>query len=104
MQDPAIRLAAHTTQKDSPERVSEVHSGETSSSHRAGSLVFMQEMVRTFIVAVWPDGGQGRARRNAWSAMVSDTKRSRERASAEAVVQGAVAAHEAMLVPVASGH
>ncbi|HWC34322.1 MAG TPA: hypothetical protein VG650_05780 [Mycobacteriales bacterium] len=64
----------------------------------------MQELVRNLIVAFWPDGGQGRARRNAWSAMVSDTKRARERATAETVVQGVVAAYEASLVPVAVGH
>ncbi|HVS67076.1 MAG TPA: hypothetical protein VHE56_00885 [Mycobacteriales bacterium] len=61
----------------------------------------MQEIVRNLIVAFWPDGGQGRARRNAWSAMVADTKRARERATAEAVVAGVVAAYEASLTPVA---
>lgn len=64
----------------------------------------MQEIVQSLIVAVWPDGGQGRARRNAWSAMVADTKRARDRATADAVVQGVVAAHEASLVAVAVGH
>lgn len=56
----------------------------------------MREMVRSFIVAMWPDGGQGAARRNAWSAMVEDSKRARERASAEAaVVECAAAANAA---------
>jgi hypothetical protein len=64
----------------------------------------MQEFARNLIVAFWPDGGQGRARQNAWSAMVADTKRARERASAEAVVQGAATAHEAARTPVAIGH
>jgi hypothetical protein len=64
----------------------------------------MQEFMRNLVVAFWPDGGQGQARRNAWSAMVADTKRARERASAEAVVQGVVAAQEAARVPVAIGH
>ncbi len=64
----------------------------------------MQDFMRNLVVAFWPDGGQGHARRNAWSAMVADTKRARERASAEAVVQGAVAAGEAARVPVAVGH
>jgi hypothetical protein len=64
----------------------------------------MQEIARNLIVAFWPDGGQGRARRNAWSAMVTDTKRARERATAEAVVRGVAAAHEAPPAPAAVGH
>ncbi|HEX3900457.1 MAG TPA: hypothetical protein VHW74_14945 [Mycobacteriales bacterium] len=52
----------------------------------------MREMVRSFIVAVWPSGGQSTARRNAWSAMVEDNQRSRERAAAEASVRAAAAA------------
>jgi hypothetical protein len=58
----------------------------------------MQEMVRTFIVALWPDGGQGTARRNAWSAMVADTKRARERESVEAAVRSAADTREEALV------
>lgn len=64
----------------------------------------MQEFMRNLVVALWPDGGQGRARRNAWSAMVADTKRARERAAAEAVVQGVSAGREAVPAPVAIGH
>jgi hypothetical protein len=64
----------------------------------------MQEFARNLIVAFWPDGGQGRARRNAWSAMVTDTKRARERATAEAVVRSVAAAHEASPAPAAVGH
>jgi hypothetical protein len=64
----------------------------------------MPDIVRNLIVALWPDGGQGRARRNAWTAMVADTKRARDRAAAEAVVRGVVAAHEKPLGPVAVGH
>jgi hypothetical protein len=64
----------------------------------------MQEIARNLIVAFWPDGGQGRARRNAWSAMVADTKRARDRATAEAVVASVAAVHEAAVVPVAVGH
>ncbi|HVY10885.1 MAG TPA: hypothetical protein VHB18_12160 [Mycobacteriales bacterium] len=58
----------------------------------------MQEMVRTLIGAVWPDGGQGTARRNAWSAMVADTKRARERESVEAAVRRAAAPREEALI------
>lgn len=64
----------------------------------------MQELVQNLIVAFWPNGGQDHARRNAWSAMVADTKRARERASADVVVQGVAAAHEAARTPVAIGH
>jgi hypothetical protein len=60
----------------------------------------MREMVSSFIVAVWPDGGQGAARRNAWSAMVEDTKRARERAAVEDAVRAAALAHQALTVPV----
>lgn len=63
----------------------------------------MQRMVHTFLSALWPDGGQGTARRNAWSAMVADTKRARERVSVEATVRAAAAAHQAFDAPVAVG-
>jgi hypothetical protein len=62
----------------------------------------MQEMVRNLFVAFWPEGGQGRARRNAWSAMVVDTKRARDRAAADAVM--AAAAHKTEPAPLAVGH
>ena len=61
----------------------------------------MAAMVQTFLTALWPDGGQGTARRNAWSAMVADTKRARERATVEATVRAAAAAHQAVTGPVA---
>jgi hypothetical protein len=48
-------------------------------------------MVRSLIVAVWPAGGQSTARRNAWSAMVQDSQRSRERAAVEASIRAAAA-------------
>ncbi|HVW81095.1 MAG TPA: hypothetical protein VHB69_09180 [Mycobacteriales bacterium] len=51
----------------------------------------MREMIRSVIVALWPDGGQGTARRNAWSAMVNDNQRAREREAAEASVRAAAA-------------
>ena len=46
----------------------------------------MQEMLRSLVMALWADGGQGTARRNAWVAMVADSKRARERADADASV------------------
>ena len=41
---------------------------------------------------MWSDGLQGTARRNAWVAMVEDSKRSRDRAAAHASVAQAGAA------------
>ena len=38
---------------------------------------------------MWNDGLQGTARRNAWRAMVEDSKRARDRASAETSVAAA---------------
>jgi hypothetical protein len=61
----------------------------------------MQAMVHTFISAIWPDGGQGTARRNAWASMAADAKRARERSAVEATVRAAAAAHQALSAPVA---
>jgi hypothetical protein len=36
--------------------------------------------------------------------MVADTKRARDRATVEAVVQGVIASHDASVAPVAVGH
>jgi hypothetical protein len=54
----------------------------------------MQESLRDIVMAVWSNGGQGTARRNAWAAMVADAKRARERADADNVVAAAVAVHD----------
>ena len=44
------------------------------------------------VLAVWADGGQLSARRNAWSAMVDGNARARERSDAErAMAEGALA-------------
>ena len=37
-------------------------------------------------IVLWRDGGQRQARRNAWAAMVTDARRSRERAEVAAAV------------------
>jgi len=39
--------------------------------------------------AVWQDGGQRRARRNAWAAMVADSRRARDRSEAQALIADA---------------
>ncbi|HTR68977.1 MAG TPA: hypothetical protein VMH41_01960 [Mycobacteriales bacterium] len=43
----------------------------------------MRALLRDITLVVWPGGGQGTARRNAWAAMVVDAQRARERAEAE---------------------
>jgi len=53
---------------------------------------FMPELLRTVARAVWADGGQRVARRNAWSAMVADSKRARERAEAAEMMAAAMVA------------
>jgi hypothetical protein len=63
----------------------------------------MQEMLRSLVMAVWADGGQGTARRNAWSAMVADAKRARDRADADAAVATA-SGRTAEGLPSAVGH
>jgi hypothetical protein len=55
-----------------------------------------------FVAAVWRDGGQGQARRNAWAAMVSDNVRARARAEADAAVRE-LAAWQAAAPPTATG-
>jgi hypothetical protein len=62
----------------------------------------MQEMLRSLVLAIWADGGQGTARRNAWAGMVADAKRARERADADATVKAVTDAHEPALSPAAS--
>jgi hypothetical protein len=42
-------------------------------------------------ILLWRDGGQRQARRNAWTAMVVDTGRARERADAAAAFAGSIA-------------
>jgi hypothetical protein len=44
------------------------------------------EVAGRLLVALWRDGGQRGARRNAWSAMVVDSQRARDRAEAAALL------------------
>jgi hypothetical protein len=39
----------------------------------------MVDILQRAVLRLWADGGQGRARRNAWAAMVVDSQRSRVR-------------------------
>jgi hypothetical protein len=49
-------------------------------------------ITRWVALAIWRDGGQRGARRNAWVAMVGDTQRARQRADAEAALMRAAQA------------
>jgi len=64
----------------------------------------MQEMLRSLVMVVWPDGGLGTARRNAWAAMAADAKRSRQRAEAAAFINAVAAVHEMPAVATAASH
>jgi hypothetical protein len=64
----------------------------------------MQELVRNLVMAFWPDGGQGAARRNAWAAMAADAKRARLRAEAAAFMAAVGAAAEAPAASVAASN
>lgn len=52
-------------------------------------------------LVLWRDGGQRQARRNAWAAMVTDTRRARERVEAAAAVAAVTAAPADRTVTVA---
>jgi hypothetical protein len=54
----------------------------------------MAQIFRTLVGAVWSDGGQRVARRNAWAAMSADAKRARERTEAMAFLDAVAAVHE----------
>jgi hypothetical protein len=53
----------------------------------------MTEIMRSVVMAFWSDGGQGTARRNAWSAMAADAKRARQRTEAMAFVNAVLSVH-----------
>lgn len=47
----------------------------------------LQGRARWLLELVWQDGGQRRARRNAWQAMLADRRRASARAEADAAVR-----------------
>ena len=51
----------------------------------------VRELTERIAFTLWPEGGQGRARRNAWRAMVDDNARARLRAEAATAVEAAAA-------------
>jgi hypothetical protein len=63
--------------------------------------MLMVEIVQRVALTMWTAGGQGRARRNAWVAMVADTQHARARTEATEALQAAAEAAElAMTEPV----
>jgi hypothetical protein len=64
----------------------------------------MAEILRSLVGAVWSDGGQRVARRNAWAAMAADAKRARERNEAMAYLDAVAAVHEVAPISAASAH
>jgi hypothetical protein len=64
----------------------------------------MQEMLRNLVMVVWPDGGLGTARRNAWAAMAADAKRARQRAEAAAFLNTVGAVPDTPAAAVAQSH
>jgi hypothetical protein len=52
---------------------------------------WMVRSVQRAVLWAQPDGGQGRARRNAWSAMVQDNRRRAERLAAHRSIRAATA-------------
>jgi hypothetical protein len=46
----------------------------------------LADVAGRMLATVWQDGGQRRARRNAWAAMAADSRRARDRAEAQALL------------------
>jgi hypothetical protein len=64
----------------------------------------MAEILRSLVEAVWSDGGQRVARRNAWAAMSADAKRARERTEVMAYLDAVAAVHEMLSITTTSAH
>jgi hypothetical protein len=50
----------------------------------------MVEILQRAALTMWTAGGQGRARRNAWVAMVADSQHARRRAEAHDALDAAI--------------
>jgi hypothetical protein len=53
---------------------------------------------------IFPEGGQGTARRNAWAAMSTNASRARDRREADAAVIAAVTGFDGVIHPSAARH
>jgi hypothetical protein len=61
-------------------------------------------LLRSVVLVFWPDGGQGAARRNAWTAMAADAKRARQRAESAAFMNAVAAVHDMPGVTTVASH
>jgi hypothetical protein len=64
----------------------------------------MEQMAQKVLMAFWSDGGQGNARRNAWSAMAADAKRARQRTEAASFLVAAGAVRDNSAPAVVAAH
>ena len=54
-------------------------------------MTTLADVAGQVLATVWQDGGQRRARQNAWAAMAADSRRARDRAEAQALLNEAIA-------------
>jgi hypothetical protein len=54
-------------------------------------MTTLADVTGRMLATAWQDGGQRRARRNAWAAMVADSRRARDRAEAQVLLAQATA-------------
>jgi hypothetical protein len=54
-------------------------------------MTTLADVAGRMLSTVWQDGGQRRARQNAWAAMAADSRRARDRAEAKAILAEAAA-------------
>jgi hypothetical protein len=59
-------------------------------SYRGVTVMAMVEILQKVALTMWTTGGQGRARRNAWVAMVADSQQARARTEAGEALDAAV--------------
>jgi hypothetical protein len=60
----------------------------------------MVEIIQRVALTMWSAGGQGKARRNAWVAMVADSQQARARSEASEALAAAEGAEPADTEPV----
>jgi hypothetical protein len=64
----------------------------------------MEQMAKSLVMTLWSAGGQGTARRNAWTAMAADAKRARQRTEVAAYLNAVAAVHEMPRAAVGAAH
>ena len=71
---------------------------ESQAAQAVTMVVQLQSHIGCALMWLRPDGGQARARRNAWAAMVADSQRRHERAAERDPLRAAVLAPSALSV------